>query len=304
MEIIWWLLVIIMEVSLILAMAWHWDFEPTSSWDEYRKQNSGNAKNKQELLRRQIYPIFNTILVFKMMIASGILLCLLQQLWQQWWQVAGLWIGLMALAFVVAKISFVRYQAQNLFIKVEPKLTPILLKIPWMRLRSFQLLTIKPPKLASRAELDYLLTHDQRVMSDTERQIMLATHSFTEAIARDLMVDLTDLADVEASEMLGPLAINELYETGEKLFVVREKRKVIGLINLEELVNLKSGQTFQAGELARQDYLEVRVDDRLATVLTRMLETGTMAALVANEREYLGIIKLETILNQLKITKL
>ncbi|MDO4870503.1 MAG: CBS domain-containing protein [Candidatus Saccharibacteria bacterium] len=304
MKVIWWMLLLIIEIGLILVMAWRLDFEPTSSWDEYRKRNSGNFKNKQELVRRQIYPILITILVLKMIIATGIMLFLLQQIFEKWWQVIIIWLTVISLAFLISKNKLMRYQSQNLFAKIESKITPFLLKISWLKLNMFQQLSIKEPKLASRAELDYLLTHDQRIITESERQIVMSAHDFTEMVAEDLMVKISDLCQVKASDLLGPLAINELYETGEKLFVVYEKHKVLGLISLEDLVDLKSGKTFQAKELARQDYLEVQTNDKLNTVIHKMIEHQTMIALVVDKNSYLGIIELETILKQLKITNL
>ena len=102
----------------------------------------------------------------------------------------------------------------------------------------------------------------------------------------------------------GPLKINELYQTGEQLFVVTTKTGVMGLIQLDDLTNLTSGESYQARQLARRDFLEVSTEANLIEVITQLMEQNAQVALVGDSQQILGIIKLETILKQLKIVNL
>lgn len=307
MAYVYLVLLIGLLIVMVLQLAWSWNFQPLSAWQQYKLQRDENkltTQAKLEARRWQLYPALKSLIVFKLLLEAGMVLLILQQLQPFDWSLLLKWLGLLVATWLVAKIPIFEQWSHQLYLKWESKILLVADKMNRLSLKMMTNPSIKPLGLSARQEFEYLIGHDQRIFSQAERQILLAVQSFVEARAGDLMIELADLAEVQAAELLGPLAINELYETGEKLFVVRDQQKVVGLINLEELVNLKTGQTFRADELARRDYLEVSADDNLQFVLERMIEVGTLVALVVKKDYYLGIIKLETILKQLKIINL
>lgn len=298
-------LMIAMLVVLTLQLAWRWDFSPLSSWQQHQLcSNKPTPKQTLEQQRWQLYPVLRSLLVFKIMLESGILLFILQQLQPKDWTISLKWLGLLLISWLIAKIWIIERWSRQLYLKFEPKILSFASKISWLGLAMLQQPTIQPPVLTSRQELEYLLEHDQRVLSDTERQIMQATADFVELRAQDLMVPLEKLASVKSTELLGPLKINELYQTGEQLFVVTTKTGVMGLIQLDDLTNLTSGESYQARQLARRDFLEVSTEADLIEVITQLMEQNAQVALVGDNQQILGIIKLETILKQLKIVNL
>ena len=86
--------------------------------------------------------------------------------------------------------------------------------------------------------------------------------------------------------------------------MVTTKTGVMGLIQLDDLTTLTSVESYQARQLARRDFLEVSAEADLLEALTQMIKQNVQVALVGNSRQILGIIKLETILKQLKIVNL
>ena len=298
-------LMVAVLVALTLQLAWRWDFSPLSSWQQYQlRSNKLTPKQTLEQQRWQLYPVLRSVLVFKMMLESGILLFILQQLQLKDWTIFLKWLGLLLISWLIAKIWLIERWSRQLYLKFEPKILSFVSKISWLGLAMLQQPTIQPPVLTSRQELEYLLEHNQRVLSDTERQIIQATADFVELRAQDLMVPLEKLTSVKSTELLGPLKINELYQTGEQLFVVTTKTGVMGLIQLDDLTNLTSGESYQARQLARRDFLEVSTEADLIEVITQLMEQNAQVALVGDSQQILGIIKLETILKQLKIVNL
>ena len=296
---------IAMLAVLTLQLAWRWDFSPLSSWQQHQlRSNKITPKQTLEQQRWQLYPVLRSLIVFKMMLEAGILLFILQQLQPKDWTIFLKWLGLLLISWLIAKIWLIERWSRQLYLKFEPKILSFASKISWLGLAMLQQPTIQPPVLTSRQELEYLLEHDQRVLSDTERQIMQATADFVELRAQDLMVPLEKLTSVKSTELLGPLKINELYQTGEQLFVVTTKTGVMGLIQLDDLTNLTSGESYQARQLARRDFLEVPTEADLIEVITQLMEQNAQVALVGDSQQILGIIKLETILKQLKIVNL
>lgn len=298
-------LMVAMLVVLTLQLAWRWKFLPLSSWQQHQlRSNKLTPKQTLEQQRWQLYPVLRSLILFKIMLESGILLFILQQLQSKDWTIFLKWLGLLLISWLIAKIWIIERWSRQLYLKFEPKILSFASKISWLGLAMLQQPTIQPPVLTSRQELEYLLEHDQRVLSDTERQIMQATADFVELRAQDLMVPLEKLTSVKSTELLGPLKINELYQTGEQLFVVTTKTGVMGLIQLDDLTNLTSGESYQARQLARRDFLEVPTEADLIEVITQLMEQNAQVALVGDSQQILGIIKLETILKQLKIVNL
>lgn len=296
---------LVVAVSLwMLALAWRWDYGPLSAWQLRQRQHRNNPADQLFEQRWRLYPLLKTmILISSGMLASWCWVLMFQLQPNVWWAIVG-WLGLWLVVLVGSRLAVVASLAERLYRKIEPKLLPKLERLDKWRLPLFDQPVIKPPQLASRREFDYLVEHDQRVLSETERQIIQAVPNFLDRQAVDLMVPLEQLVSVKSTELLGPLKIDELYQTGEQLFVVTTKIGVVGLIRLEDLTNLTSGESYQARQLARRDFLEVAAEASLPEVVSQMLEQGTQVALVGTSRQILGIIKLETILKQLKISNL
>lgn len=296
---------IILLVALILQLAWRWEFPALSAWRQHQLR-TGKLTPKQALnhQRWQLYPTLRSLIMFKIILESGFLLLILQQLQPGDWTVVIKWLGLLIISWLVAKIWLVQRLSRQIYLKFESKILAVVGKTPWLILSMFQNPSLQPPMLASRQELDYLIDNDQRVLTDVERSIIQAVAGFVDCRAQDLMIPLEKLVSVKSTELLGPLKIDELYQTGEQLFVVTTKTGVAGLIQLEDLTNLDSGESYQARQLARRDFLEVPAEADLLEVLTQMIKQNVQMALVGNSQQILGIIKLETILKQLKIVNL
>lgn len=294
-----------MSMSLwILILAWHWDFGKISAWQFYRARQRSNPADQLLLRRWRLYPLLRTIILISSgMLASWCWVLIFQLQTNVWWVIA-IWLGAWGVVLILARLKIVAQVSERLYLKIEPQILPLLEKRAGWSLPLFQQPSLQSPHLKSRQEFDYLVEHDQKILTATERQIIQATADFVSRRAIDLMIPLEKMISVKSTELLGPLKINELYQTGEKLFVVATKTGVAGLIKLEDLTNLDSGESYQARQLARRDFLEVSTDADLIEVLSQMIEQDTQAALVGDSRQILGIIKLETILKQLKITNL
>lgn len=296
---------IILLVALILQLAWRWEFPALSAWQQHQSR-AGKSTPKQALnhQRWQLYPTLRSLIMFKIILESGFLLLILQQLQPGDWTVVIKWLGLLIISWLVAKIWLIQRLSRQIYLKFESKILAVAGKMPWLTLSMLQNPSLQPPMLASRQELDYLINNDQQILTDIERSIIQAVAEFVDCRAQDLMIPLEKLVSVKSTELLGPLKIDELYQTDEQLFVVTTKTGVVGLIQLEDLTNLDSGESYQARQLARRDFLEVSAEADLLEVLTQMTKQNVQMALVGNSRQILGIIRLETILKQLKIVNL
>lgn len=287
-----------------LVLAWRWDFGKVSTWQMHRAKQRLSAADQLFLRRWRLYPLLRTIiLIISGMLASWCWVLIFQLQTSVWWAIVG-WLGLWLVVLILARLKIIAQLSERLYLKIEPKLLPAIEKLANWSLALLRQPEMSAPHLSSRQEFDYLIEHDQKILTTAERHIIQAAADFVSRRAIDLMIPLEQLTSVKSTELLGPLKIDELYQTGERLFVVTTRTGVVGLIKLDDLTNLRSGESYQARQLARRDFLEVATEADLMEVVSQMLEQDTQVALVGNSQQILGIIKLETILKQLKIVNL
>lgn len=300
-----YLVVLVMSIGLwVLALAWRWDFGKISAWQFHRARQRSNAADQLLLRRWRLYPMLRTIvLISSGMLASWCWVLIFQLQANVWWAI-GYWLAIWVAVLTLARFKVVAKISERLYLRIEPQILPRIEKIADWNLPLLRQPDLQDSHLSSRQEFDYLIERDQKILTVTERQIIQSVTDFVSQRAIDLMIPLEKLTSVKSTELLGPLKINELYQTGERLFVVTTKTGVAGLIKLDDLTNLDSGESYQARQLARRDFLEVATDADLIEVLSRLIEQDTQVALVGDSRQILGIIKLETILKQLKIINL
>lgn len=288
----------------LLSRQWAWrlEFAPLSAWEIYRQQTAKLTTHQQcQLERWRAYPALRSLLWLATVIESGVLLVAWQQVGGDY---AGLgWLGSIGLAWLGARVRW-SWLSSDWYRCQEERWLALAKKMkPW-QLPMLNQPQLQPLKLTSRAEFNFLVRQDQAVLRPVERSIIMAANKFVTTRVSAVMTPLEQLESVEAGELLGPLKINELYQTGERLFIVKKTQQVMGLISLADLTDLRANQSCTASQLARQNYLELAADLDLITAVNRLLEYDTSVALVANKTQILGIIKLETILKQLKIVNL
>ena len=286
-------------------LAWKLDFGLVSAWELYKNRlASTNPKRQLQYRRWQAYATLKSINWLIIIINSGILLYLIQHAQDSFWLGLISWCIILVIIWLLAKTDLMKNFSAKIYQRFEKRLLDLAVHLDWLKLAVFEEIELKPVGLSSHQEFDFLVKNGRRVLSSAEQEIIQASRDFLNRKAQDEMVKLDQLVSVNASDLLGLIEINELYETGEKLFVVKTKKTIVGLISLDDLTNLSTGQTYKARQLARRDYLEVEATDGLVEVVSQMLDHDTQVALVADSHQILGIIELKTILKRLKLVKL
>lgn len=300
-----YLISLIISVGLwIVLLAWRLDFGKLSAWQLHRKRQRFNAADQLFLRRWAVYPLLRTVIVISSgMLASWCWVLVFQLQPNVWWAIAA-WLGVWLLVLVLARLKLTVGLAEKCYLKLEPRLLPLLERLANWRLPLLDQPVIKPPQLTSRTEFGYLLEQDQTVFSSAEKQILTRLPDFLTATLDEVMLSLDDLLVLETDELLGPLKINELYESNRQFFLVRQDEQIIGLLKLDQLTEIKTSQTFRAGDLAQREYPELASQLTLPEALNELVRANQTLAVVRKGRQIVGLVELKTILTYLKLIAL
>lgn len=158
--------------------------------------------------------------------------------------------------------------------------------------------------LYEREDLLALLDR-QRQQSDSRfsnDELSLLAHALTysQKLVRDIMVPRRGVKNVRADEAIGPITLAELHDSGHSRFPVYEgdnEDKIVGTLFLRDLVNVRKGGLVK--NLMDKAVFYVHEDYTLEQALHAFLKTKRhMFIVVNNFEEYVGIITIEDILEQ------
>ena len=126
------------------------------------------------------------------------------------------------------------------------------------------------------------------IISRKDRARISAIMSFDDRIIADLMTPRSRMVFVKSSEVLGPLVLDKLYQSGFTHFpVVDTKEKVIGILHTEALNHLEVRTTNRAEEYLDPTVHYLHSIDPLSIAAERIKETGSTYFLVRDTDERL-----------------
>jgi CBS domain containing-hemolysin-like protein len=157
--------------------------------------------------------------------------------------------------------------------------------------------------LFERADLVDLIK-DQRQLTDSriphaELDLVLHALSFGDKTVSDAMVPRGEVKTVNDSDVIGPILMDELYESKHSRFPVveTESRAIVGTLYLRDLVAARHGGTLRAVMDTRINY--VHEDQSLYQVLHAFLTTKQHLFYVINSaEECIGVITIDDVLEQ------
>ena len=109
------------------------------------------------------------------------------------------------------------------------------------------------------------------VLTDHERQNIIAAINFPTAKVSDLMLPRADITYVKEDETLGPLTLDRLYRSSFQHFPVQDATgKIIGVIHTAALNHLDTKSTPRAADLIDPELYYLRSDYTLAQALAAL----------------------------------
>lgn len=137
--------------------------------------------------------------------------------------------------------------------------------------------------LASREELLHLIDHNRGIISADEVTTLEHTLRFYEQTAEQVMTLSDSLITVPASEVLGPLVIDDLHKSGHTLFPVLNDSEYVGLLDISGFTALRHHDSPVARDVMRTDILRVGRDESLDEVLKLLVAAKQACVFVADD---------------------
>jgi CBS domain containing-hemolysin-like protein len=149
------------------------------------------------------------------------------------------------------------------------------------------------------------LIEQQRQLSDSRishDELSLALHALTfgDKQTAAVMVPKRDVITVRESDIIGPILMDELYESKFSRYPVLASNSdaIVGTLYLRDLVSAKHGGTVH--EVMRDRVMYVHEDQTLYQVLHAFLTTKhQLFVVINNSEEYVGIITIDDVLEQI-----
>ncbi|MDB5185486.1 MAG: exported protein of unknown function [Candidatus Saccharibacteria bacterium] len=140
---------------------------------------------------------------------------------------------------------------------------------------------------------------DNRIHA-TELTIAHNALQFGEKLVEDVLVPRRIVKMVSVDELVGPLLMSELHDSGFSRFPVYGDKKdhIVGTLYLRDLVNAKGGGTVR--RLMREEVAYIHEEQSLLDALKAILKTRQHLFIVVNNfEEYVGVISIEDVLEQI-----
>jgi CBS domain containing-hemolysin-like protein len=169
--------------------------------------------------------------------------------------------------------------------------------------RVFDRFIEEQPVTLTRAELHHMLTAvvpADTDLSQDELRIVKHALSFGDKTVHDIMTPRSVIASVKEDEVLSPLLLDELHQSGHSRFPVlaEDGGEAVGILYIKDLVDLKAHS--KVGELMHKPVHFVNETRELDHVLQAFLRTKQHMFLVVNSfAEITGLITIEDVVEQI-----
>lgn len=162
--------------------------------------------------------------------------------------------------------------------------------------------TLDPPLISSREELENSIATMTGGITQEEKNQLTHNLTFGSRLVSEVMTPRSAIDTVESSELLGPLALDELHKTGHSRFPVVEGDidHVVGILYIQDLLTIKQQKSPTARDAMVSKVFYIREDQTLQHALNAFIRTHHHLFIVVNEyRETVGVVSLEDVMEAL-----
>lgn len=156
--------------------------------------------------------------------------------------------------------------------------------------------------LGSREELIHLITESGAVLSSDDKKLLTHALAFGQRCAADIMTARQDIVSVEHTELLGPLVLSDLHETGHSCFpvIVGDLDHIVGLLDIRDHLTLEAKRSLTAAKTMTPRVFYIRGDQTLDYALAAFVRTRHHLLVVVDETgATLGLLSLKDVLEEL-----
>lgn len=206
---------------------------------------------------------------------------------------------------VIAKIKPIQRLAQKIYLKIEKYLLATSKSLRRLvgltNLSSLrQLGGSEQDHVDSLDELLFLMENSPAAVDDSQRRLIKSVLKFDDVTVGEIMTPFDEVMSLSASDLIGPLVLDDLHRTGYEYFpVLNEAEDVVGMLNLADLVLLDNKDSRTAQELCDNQVIMLRHDDSLMGALQQLLTEQALVAVVEKDDRPVGMLRLSSIIASL-----
>jgi CBS domain containing-hemolysin-like protein len=272
-----------------------------SHFELHRRAEIGDASAKHMLQKLQHQPDIESILKIKVafllvLVSFLIIACF-------GWIIGPLIVLIVLIEYgAIAQIKFIKHIATGLYNQIEPFLYTCVIRFPSLMRVIKSTDTDQQTHIASRQELEHMITQSHAVLSDDEKKLVVHSLAFSEKTVQTSMTAVNRIMTIKKSEFLGPLTLSELHQTGHSRLPVigTDINHIVGILHLQNLLALDIKRSVIAEKAMDTHVLYIRTDQTLPEALAVLLHTHEHLLIVINEdRQTVGLITIHDVLKAL-----
>lgn len=163
-------------------------------------------------------------------------------------------------------------------------------------------------KLYSKSELLSILKSSPNVLSKSEAKLVKGALSFESKVVKDIMTPQDAVSSVTHDELLGPITLNELHETGYDNFPVIDGGvdQVVGVLHIRDMLVVDGNRkTPKVSEVMDKDVCYINQNQVLTEALAVLVKSNKpLAMVVDSSSKIVGLLSLGDIVESLMGRKL
>jgi CBS domain containing-hemolysin-like protein len=276
----------------------------TTSRFELRRRASAGDKTAAELLRKDA--LLGDVMSLQRVVIGLLVVCLaLVTVVLLGWVVG----TIMTIVFVLnhnsaSRIGWLHRLAQKLYKQFEPGLLMLIDRYHSL----FSLIRGRREAsgdihLESREQLIHLVEGAGDILTADEKRLIKHGLHFGSILVSSVMTPAGAIDKIAKSEMVGPLVLDDLHQTGHSSFPVIDKdiHHVVGILHIRDLLVVNSGKSSTTAEKSMEPRVHyIREDQTLDHALAAFLRSHTHLFIVVNDQhETVGLLTLEDIIEKL-----
>lgn len=156
----------------------------------------------------------------------------------------------------------------------------------------------------TKEELLEIIKKSPSALKENDRALIMASLEFNKQTAQKLMTPLEDLTTIDQRELLGPVVLSELHQSGQDYVPVTkgDKKEVVGVLRLEDfLVADSENASKQAYQVMDRELCLVDETSSLESILSRLMDEQKAIAIVTSKTadKAIGLISARDIIQLL-----
>lgn len=205
----------------------------------------------------------------------------------------------------LARVSLWQPYSQRLYERYEDAILSFMERHPrvFRAIRSVAPVPNDAYDIESKEELLEMIAQSGEALASHEKRLVMNTLTFDTRTVKEVMTPRSVVDTVPGDEILGPLVLHDLYQTGHSRFPVigADIDHIIGVLYVRDLLVVHGGKNSRkVSQVMDEEVCFIHEEQDLAYALKAFIRTEKLLFVVVNSyRETVGVVTLEDVIEAL-----